>query len=137
MRRRTARSRIVSPLDEDRGIFKGEPVEVSLSLTPFFKESKRGDLIFMGVIDSAEVEIVFPGRRKAEVGALKTAVSRHHIASKGETNFPFQARGIWRTRLVEGDAANAQRVYQFLVSEWVIFHDDGEGTTFGAPPLKE
>ncbi|MEM6384820.1 MAG: hypothetical protein AAF718_01160 [Pseudomonadota bacterium] len=136
MQHRKPRARDVSPAKEDRGLYKSAVVDVSLTLTPFSKRSSRGDHIYMGAINGTDVEVVFPGRRAEKIDALRHAFSKKKAAKPGDASLKFQARGVWRTRLVERDGMETERVYQFLVSEWIVPSDNGEGVLFGEPPLK-
>lgn len=127
-----------SPQKEDRGIFKTGVVEVRLHLSPLSRRSSRGDLICIGFIDDSEVEVVFPGRRRNETGALEAELGRVARKAQGgrSARMPFLARGIWRSRVVELDAVESKRVYQFLVAQWTIRNSAGQDTTYGELPRK-
>ncbi len=47
---------------------------------------------------------------------------------------PFEARGVWRARIMESDEVEVKRIYQFLVAEWTLRNEEGLFTTYGAPP---
>ncbi len=139
----------VSPLTEDWGIFKNAVVTVQLSLTPLRKETSRGDLLFIADLDGARVEVVFPGRRRKDAVALEAELDHFQrqeariARSKGappphsaNLRFPLRADGTWRTRLVETDQDEWQRVYQFLAASWSYNDQYGEEAVFGDLPLK-
>lgn len=126
-----------TPLREDHGIFKTGVVEVRLDLAPMSRTASRGDLVCIGHIADAEVEVVFPGRRQSETGPLKTELGRVAKGKSGRTGrLPVRLRGIWRTRLIALDDVESIRMYQFLVSEWVLRNAQGLDTSFGEPPRR-
>ncbi len=135
MERRSLASKS-SPLEDDRGIFKTGVVDVRVDLSPSRRRSSRGDLVFVGFFETAEVEVVFPGRRRTETGPLEEELWR--VARRARTSsaarMPFEARGVWRTRVIESDAVEVTRIYQFLVAQWTIRNADGLSTTYGEPP---
>lgn len=101
------------------------------------RTSSRGDLVCIGYIGDAEVEVVFPGRRQSETGPLKTELGRVTKGKSGRAGrLPIRLRGIWRTRLISLDDVESKRMYQFLVSEWVLRNTQGLDTSFGEPPRR-
>jgi len=126
-----------TPLEEDLGIFKTPVIDVALDLSPFVRKSSRGDAIYIGVISDKEVEVVFPGRRTQDLGRLRSALADRQNQAHGPANLPILAKGVWRSRNMEEDGLVTERVYQFMVSEWHLPDENGGGTSFGEPPLKE
>ena len=125
-------------MKEDSGIFKTGVVDVRMDLSPSRRRSSRGDLICIGFFEAAEVEVVFPGRRREETGPLEGELWRitRQARTASEARLPFEARGVWRTRVVDSDAVEVKRIYQFLVAQWSIRNADGLLTTYGEPPGK-
>lgn len=126
-----------TPREEDAGIFKTPVIDVALDLSPFVRKSSRGDAIYIGLIGDKEVEVVFPGRRAQDLGRLRSALAERQKQTHGHANLPILAKGVWRSRNMEEDGLVTERVYQFMVSEWHIPDENGGGTSFGEPPLKE
>ncbi|MEM7719028.1 MAG: hypothetical protein AAF222_07475 [Pseudomonadota bacterium] len=124
-------------MSEDSGLFRSEVIDISLTLLPFNKRSSRGDLIYIGMINGAEVEVVFAGRRMSAIGPLKRAIAQGTHGTQKTVGFALNAKGVWRTRLVPRDDLDVQRVYQFVVAEWTVPNEKGGATTFGEPPLKD
>lgn len=135
MERRSLESK-PSPLEEDSGIFKTGVVDVRLDLSPSRRQSSRGDLICIGFFEDTEVEVVFPGRRCEDTRPLQSELGRiaRRARTRSAARMPFQARGVWRTRVMETDEVEVTRIYQFLVAEWTLRNEDGLFTTYGAPP---
>ncbi len=135
MERRSLESKS-SPLKEDIGLFKTGVVDVRLDLSPSRRHSSRGDLICIGFFENTEVEVVFPGRRCEDARPLESELGRiaRRARTRSAARMPFQARGVWRARIMESDEVEVKRIYQFLVAEWTLRNDDGLLTTYGAPP---
>ena len=133
--RRKAKSEFRA-IDEDMGIFKRGVVDVRLHLTPLRRQSSRDDFICVGLVQDAEVEVVFPGRRKGMTGPLENQLIAIKKEAKASAlpSIPVRARGTWRTRIIELDDLERQRVYQFLVSEWTIPGPNGAEVTYGEQP---
>ena len=139
----------VSPLSEDWGIFKDSVVSVQLHLTPLRRETSRGDLLCIGFLGDARIEVLFPGRRRraaiplekeldAFLRAETTAAASKGLAAPHAVTlrFPLNAEGIWRVRLNEADEDEVERVYQFLAARWKVRTQSGEDKEFGESPLR-
>lgn len=136
MKNRRKRAVVRTSVEEDVGIFKTSVIDVALELTPFTRKSSRGDAIYIGLLNGAEVEVVFPGRRVQALGGLKSALSRQSKLAGGAANLPIRAKGVWRTRNLEEEGLLTERIYQLVVSEWHIPDESGGGTSYGEPPLE-
>jgi len=123
---------------EDRGIFKTKVVEMRLDLTPALRRSSRGDLICIGTVSGAEVEVIFPGRRSADTKVLAKELAVVERARRqgglARKTLPLAATGTWRARIVEEDGLEPKRIYQFMVAEWTFANSNGAEETFGEPP---
>lgn len=139
----------LSPIDEDRGIFKGSIVTVALALTPLRRETARGDLQCVGFLDEKRIEVVFTGRRRSAAKALETELD-HFLRAKNSAaqskglalphaanlRFPIQVEGTWRTRLSEIEDDELERVYQLMAARW-MFHDQfGKDRSDGGVPKR-
>ena len=139
----------VCPKSEDWGIFKNSVVSIRLALSPLRRETSRGDLLCVGFLDDARVEVVFPGRRRKEASTLEDELdqfARKETAaaqSRGfavphaiRLRFPLYAEGIWRTRLDEADDDELERVYQFMAARWTFQTAEGAEMSSGEPPIR-
>ena len=130
-------------LKEDRGIFKTGVVRVRLEITPLRRKTSRGDILCIGFIDDAEIDVIIPGRRKRDSGILVAhldklvhAANREALRQKRPPHpptsirYPLVADGVWRVR-VEDETDQVQRRYQFLMANWTV-----QGQQFGDQPLK-
>ena len=146
--RRTADTDVTST-SEDWGIFKNATVSVRLEVTPLRRETSRGDLLCAGYSDDARIEVVFPGRRRSAASQMETALDqlmrKENAAAQSrgapaphvvDLRMPLKAEGTWRTRLMETDDEDLERIYQFLAARWSFHDQNGQEKTFGEPVLQ-
>lgn len=130
-------------LKEDRGIFKTGVVHIRLEVTPLRRNTSRGDILCIGFVEDAEVDVIIPGRRRRDCGPLvahldglahaanRAAVKQHRPPPPPTAiRFPMMAEGVWRVRVDDGDDQLARR-YQFMMSGWTL-----QGRRFGDQPLR-
>ena len=143
------RAEDVSPLSEDWGIFGDSVVSIEIHLTPLRRETTRGDLLCIGFIGDARIEVLFPGRRRRAAIPLEKELDafmreeNRRAASRGlaaphavKLRFPLKAEGIWRVRLQEAEEDELERVYQFLAARWKLRTHRGEDKEYGESPKR-
>ena len=139
----------ITPKSEDWGIFKDSNVTVQLEVTPLRRETSRGDLLCAGYLDDARIEVVFPGRRREAAKTVEAELDRVFRAEKAAAQsrglpmphainlrLPLAVEGTWRTRMVEAEEEEWERVYQFMVARWTFRDQHGQEISFGEPPIR-
>lgn len=148
MKRKRQDEQDLTPVTEDRGIFKGSIVTVRLELTPLRRTSKRGDLVCVGYFTEKRVEVIFPGRRRNEARELEMALDEftrekaRQASSMGvpaphasKLRFPIEIEGVWRVRLDEPEEDELERIYQFMVGRWLFTDSSGREISGGESPI--
>ena len=144
--------RRASPMEEDRGLFKGELCQLQVELTGHISKNRRSDVLVAGFIEGgAQVTIAFAGRRRALFGPLNTRLnrvqSRHAKSVRGRTGadgdiraetegvrVPVLVEGCWRvTFRLDRDGFQSQR-REFVAARWVYASDNGDFKSYGFRP---
>ena len=134
------------PSGEDSRLFGRGVVEVGLELTPLRKSSSRGDVLFVGFISGVEIEVIFPGRRRAAITPLTAKLDRlSRVVTKMKTQpqslydlrYSVRALGSWRNNTFEDKDGALERRHQFLVARWSFLDADGTERTYGEVPSKQ
>ncbi|MGB3406595.1 MAG: hypothetical protein WBA67_03795 [Jannaschia sp.] len=136
----------VTPESEDKGIFKGQIVDLLVELVPMFGKTSRGDIVIKGFIDGQNaIEVVFPGRRKVHVQTLQKHLqstwSRAVQDARVETmrpvvdsvRVPSRIQGGWRPRFRRDDQGWETREHQFYAAQWTFRDRTGTVVTAGEP----
>ncbi len=139
---------VVPDLKEDSGLFKGGVVEVAFEVTPLRKRTTRGDMLVMGFISGVEIEVIFPGRRRASTGPLLSRLdqlvrqanreaqqAKRPAPSMTQIRYPLKAQGTWRTRIHRDPHDIVDRTHQFLIARWMMRDGAGIERVYGDPPV--
>ncbi len=139
---------VLTPEQEDRVLFKTYGGPIAVDLIPQAQRNARGDMVIRGFFNSKfEIEVVFSGRRTAEVGPLiaqlKT-VDRHMrqaALSAGrpephvdQIRLPVQIKGSWRHHFNPDAEGQEAREYQLVVARWAYADKSGNLAQFGEAP---
>ncbi|MEO9650714.1 MAG: hypothetical protein ABJE99_09455 [Roseobacter sp.] len=139
----------VTPAYEDAGLFKTAICDLMLELIPQIRRNDRQDLVVRGFVNrKSEVDIIFAGRRAAEVGPLekqlKTLMARARKYAS-ETNsavpevekirLPVRAEGSWRRSLFRDANGWETGKYHFVVARWSLLDSNGRTVSFGESPV--
>ncbi len=146
-RRRPAK--LVTPIEEDQGIFKGEVIQLTAELMPLFGRNMRDDVIIKGfVVGGDAIDVIFPGRRKSQAIALQKRIqaewskvcteARHRGVSPviEEFRYPIQVEGAWRTRFNRDTNGWETRNHQLYAARWMVADKSGNKTTYGEPVIR-
>ncbi|EBA16745.1 hypothetical protein RSK20926_03034 [Roseobacter sp. SK209-2-6] len=145
-RRRSAAE--ITPLIEDRGLFKQEICQVAVSLVPIMWSNNRGDFCVKGLVrNDTVIELVIAGRRNPEAHALQQQLlqlqnqtTRQALSRKADAPLPENIRlpvtieGAWRLRFQPDGDGWEVRSYQLLAARWAFLAKDGVSRHFGLPP---
>lgn len=137
-----------SPELEDDGLFKEGTVEISIEVTPLIARTARNDILIRGFAGSAEVDVIFPGRRSKNteplISRLQRLEKRVRRASRdpnakppdpASIRLPIMIEGTWRPRFHEDGSGWTTRTYQLIAARWVFTTESGERAVFGDRPV--
>lgn len=133
-------------LREDTLHFRTGTVQVSVDVTPQQRRTPLGDLVLGGYIGGKDIEVVFPGRRRALtvplLQRLHAKVQLRRLEAAGEpTKIPLasirqalKVDGAWRVRLSNEQDAVPERRFQLVAARWRFQGADGVEHMFGYLP---
>ena len=132
-------------LREDALHFRSGTVSVTVDVTPQQRRTPLGDLVLRGLIGGKDVEVVFPGRRRALalplLQRLHAKFQLQQLDPKPEQNGEFGVRqtikvdGAWRVRLSNEQDAVPDRRFQLVAARWRFKGPDGVEHVFGHLPV--
>lgn len=139
----------ITPFYEDAGLFRTALCDMMLELIPQMHRNDRQDLVVRGFVDrKTEVDILFAGRRAAQVGPLENQLKtlmKHARKKTDETGrpppdvskirLPIRAEGAWRRTLRRDETGWETGTYHFVVARWSLLDGKGNTVTFGESPL--
>ena len=113
---------------------RGPIVSVSVDVTPQKKEDQNGDIILLGHVGTAEVEVVF--KRSEAMRPLLTRLTQLLRAARARSvasgdpvphaadlRIPLEVHGAWRVRLQFDEDDMPVRHYQLLAARWRMRFD--------------
>ena len=138
----------ITPLIEDRGLFKSDVSQVAVSLVPVMGPNNRGDFCVKGYVrNDAVVEVVFAGRRNRDAEDLERQLSALYSRAQQEAQarklaqpdperlrLPVTVEGSWRLRFEPDGQGWELRSYQLLAARWAFLAESGTPKQFGRPP---
>lgn len=125
-------------LNEDRGLFRGPLVNISVDLTPERRRSFRGDLVLRGYVAGKEIEVVFTGRRHAAAVPLLhrlQALLQAAVPDGKRPSLGVMIDGIWRIRMAAERDGIAARQFQLVAARWHFAGRDGIKHLHGELPV--
>lgn len=135
----------VTPDHEDRGIFKGQIVQLTADLVPVYGQNGREDIMIKGFVSAGRpIDVVFAGRRRHQAVALLNRLkavwaqkARNGAKPAADSvRFPVAIEGAWRPRFACDDQGWQTREMQFFAARWAVLDSDGNSVTFGAPVIR-
>ncbi len=131
-------------LREDALHFRSGTVSVTVDVSPQQRKTPLGDLVLRGSIGGKDIEVVFPGRRRALavplLQRLHAKAQLHKLDPKpavaAETGIRQRIRvdGAWRVRLSNEQDAVPDRRFQLVAARWRYKGPDGLDHIFGHLP---
>ena len=131
-------------LREDVLHFRSGVVPVSVEVTPQQRKTPMGDLVLRGLGGGKEIEVVFPGRRRAlAVPLLQRLQAKLQLqkidGSQGRNGAEtvrqaLKVDGTWRVRLSNEQDAVPERRFQLVAARWRYRGADGLEHVFGHLP---
>ncbi len=131
-------------LREDVLHFRSGTVSVTVEVSPQQRKTPLGDLVLRGEIGGKDIEVVFPGRRRALAVPL---LQRLHAKAQLQKLDPSSLRGVetgvrqkirvdgaWRVRLSNEQDAVPERRFQLVAARWRYKGSDGLDHIFGHLP---
>jgi hypothetical protein len=131
-------------LREDAILFPSGTVQVAVEVTPRRRRCANADLILLGFVSEKEIELVFPGARKAAavplLQRLQAQLQYRKLlpdakAATGEIRQPLRVDGIWRVRLLDEHSAVPERRFQLVAARWRYRDAKGVEHVFGYLPV--
>ena len=140
----------VTPEYEDSGLFKSDLIQINVELVPMFGRNSRQDIVIKGfVAGGGAIDVVFAGRRKAEVkplmARLQAMMNQTRRQMKPEANELLNAdkirhavriHGSWRPRFRCDDQGWQTREHQLYAARWLVADKNGQSTIFGEMPRR-
>ena len=135
---------LVTAQSEDRGLFRGLPVQIVVDLVADYTQNARKDLIIKGFVEGHRaIDVVFAGRRAAMAGPLMRrlravsaeAARRARTERRGfdpdAVRLPVRVEGSWRPRFETDEQGWQRRHFQFFAARWMLADRDGTLKVFG------
>ena len=135
----------VTPAYEDRGIFRGAIVNLTVQVVPVYALNTRQDLMVKAYVsDGGAIDVVFPGRRRRHANALLNRIKMLWTKAQregraGDPNrirFPITIEGAWRPRFKRDDQGWETRELQLFAARWAMLDVDGNSVTYGEPVVR-
>lgn len=134
---------------EDAGIYKREIVQMVVHLVPCIGQNSRQDILVKGFVDGdGAIDVVFPGRRKAQAKPILTRLQLMYgnakRASMGDAavpavdsiRLPVRIEGAWRPRFERDDLGWETKQNQLYAARWLMNDMDGNPVTYGEIPAR-
>ncbi len=132
-------------LREDALYFRAGTVSVTVDVTPQQRRTPLGDVVLRGEIGGKDIEVVFPGRRRALVVPLLQRLQAMRQFQKldpkpertADTGIrqSIKVDGAWRVRLSNAQDAVPDRRFQLVAARWRYRGPDGVEHVFGNLPV--
>jgi hypothetical protein len=137
-----------TPEQEDRDLFKTYGGPIAVDLVPQVFRGGQGDVLIRGFFNgSVHIDVVFSGRRAADVGPLMgqlKAVDSHARLSAAAAKrpepqidhirLPVQIKGSWRHSFVTDKEGQDTRSYQLIAARWAFADASGQLAQYGEAP---